>query len=419
METETLKRINKRYLLLTFLPYYEDKEGRLWLDSLWCRDFEEHLRYLSRPILAAPKIAKEDLSLEDQKNLQLVKIPPGVDLQLQHVDPPAKLIKEIVTSFKWMFVLWKLVGRADIVHFTLAGWPFLRAWFLLLCALLRKKSRVVVVESAEWRNPSPSGEGFLGAIKRKIISVLVEIGAKLAVRSAHLSIYTHQGYRNSLLGDGKGQSAVLPVSWIREEDILTDEMAGQSWEEKRLKQGEQLRLLIAGRLTESKGVGVLLQALELLDQKGVRVKLDVYGYGPFRDQLESKAGSFKSVQIVTPPPIPYGRAMLDVIRKQHVVVAPSLSDEQPRILFDAFSQAVPVIASDTEGLKSILNSHDIGWIIPKGDAKALAEKIRTLTENHEEICRKGINALLAARNMTHHKMHSKRWRLLLERFGSK
>src|SRR5437763_3525524 len=50
-------------------------------------------------------------------------------------------------------------------------------------------------------------------------------------------------------------------------------------------------------------------------------------------------------------PVPPGAPFLALVRRYHALLLPSLSDEQPRVVLDAASQAVPAIASDTDGLR--------------------------------------------------------------------
>ena len=46
----------------------------------------------------------------------------------------------------------------------------------------------------------------------------------------------------------------------------------------------------------------------------------------------------------------YGEPFFAMLRGHDLMAVPSLSDEQPRVIFDGFAQALPVIASDTPGI---------------------------------------------------------------------
>jgi len=95
------------------------------------------------------------------------------------------------------------------------------------------------------------------------------------------------------------------------------------------------------------------------------------------------------------------------------VIVPSLSDEQPRIVYDAFSQAVPVVASNTPGLRDCVRHGSTGRLVTGGPADWAAE-FKWCFEHSNELEEMGSRGLETARLMTHAEMHRRRWRLLVE-----
>ena len=116
--------------------------------------------------------------------------------------------------------------------------------------------------------------------------------------------------------------------------------------------------------------------------------------------------------------VPYGQPLLELLRRYDAVVVPSLSDEQPRIVFDAFSQGVPILGSDTAGLRSCVENGETGLLTTPGDVDALAGVLRYALAHREELARLGMASLTVARSMTHQEMHRKRAVLLREMFQS-
>jgi glycosyltransferase involved in cell wall biosynthesis len=116
-------------------------------------------------------------------------------------------------------------------------------------------------------------------------------------------------------------------------------------------------------------------------------------------------------------PVPYGRPFLDLLRGYDAVLLPSLSDEQPRLLFDAFSQAVPVIGSATGGLRDLVEPGQSGRLLPAGNASALADAMIEASANRAELRAMGVAALAKARGQTHRAMHRKRHEILLDAFA--
>jgi glycosyltransferase involved in cell wall biosynthesis len=100
------------------------------------------------------------------------------------------------------------------------------------------------------------------------------------------------------------------------------------------------------------------------------------------------------------------------VREYHAIIVPSLSDEQPRIIYDAYSQAVPAIASDTPGNRDEVIHGGTGWFFPAGSASALAQGLREATAQTGRLAEMGMNGLQRARQTTHAEMHRKRAALL-------
>jgi glycosyltransferase involved in cell wall biosynthesis len=79
-----------------------------------------------------------------------------------------------------------------------------------------------------------------------------------------------------------------------------------------------------------------------------RLAVHVIGEGPSRDSVIA-AERAVSLSLKYLKPVAYGAPFLNLLQCYHGIVMPSLSDEQPRIVFDAAARAVPIIASDTDG----------------------------------------------------------------------
>jgi glycosyltransferase involved in cell wall biosynthesis len=171
-------------------------------------------------------------------------------------------------------------------------------------------------------------------------------------------------------------------------------------------------------LTAEKGVDTLLDAVRILDRRGERWRLDIIGEGPRRDACRALAEQLRSVRMCVLSEVPYGAKFFDLLGQYHAVVVPSLSDEQPRIVFDAFSQALPVLASSTDGLTPHVKDGETGWLFEANSAEALARVLSEAAKDVARLRQLGLSALAAARGSTHEEMHRRRWRILVEHFGA-
>jgi glycosyltransferase involved in cell wall biosynthesis len=115
--------------------------------------------------------------------------------------------------------------------------------------------------------------------------------------------------------------------------------------------------------------------------------------------------------------LPYGLPFLNFLERYHAVVVPSLSDEQPRIVFDAMARAIPVLASKTDGLQFIIENNRTGRLIEPGDPAKLAQAIALWAADPAILRDLGMEALSRARGKTHRAMHAERSRIIARHFN--
>jgi glycosyltransferase involved in cell wall biosynthesis len=397
--------IERPYLLICPLPHAAAADGSIWLDRLWHHDLQEHLSYLRSFVLVSPRL--QGLVPADWVR---VDPPPGVRFETVAIPPLDSFSQAIRSLPRMLRILWTAIGRVDVVHSGVGGWPIALGWLANPIALLRGKTLVVVVESAFWRIP----EGQPASWKARLRSRITEGLARFFVNRAHLLWFTQPSYRRTLLTRGRGQVSIVPATWVNEQDVLSDDEAARSWDAK----PAQPRFLFAGRLVREKGIDVLLAALRRLDGEGAALRVDVIGDGPEREACAAAAAGLRSVKCSLLSPVPYGPQFFSLLRGCHAVVIPSRSDEQPRLVFDAFSQAVPVLASRTDGLAAQVSEDRTGRLFAPGDPEALAGALRVAAADVTDLRRLGTHALEVARGSTHREMHRTRWRILAEHLGA-
>lgn len=399
-------RLQQRYLLVAPIPFNQDPQGRIWLDQLWHLDLIAHLNYLAHLTVLAPcrKISVPEPGMVE------VRPPEGARLSFRALHPHSDSALRALLSLPGSIRnAWGAIGQADLVHSGVAGWPIPPGVIVNPIALLRRRPLIVVIESAFWRLQ----KGQRASWKHRLRATLTEMFARWTLRHAALAVYTNREYRDSLPVGPRGTSLILPASWISEADIISPEMAQTAWSEK----PQTPRFLMASRLVKEKGVPLFLDALRNLEATGQSVSIDVIGSGPLRKDIEEFAVAAEKVRIRLLEPVPYGSPFFELVRGYHAVVVPTTGDEQPRILYDAFSQAVPVIATATAGNLEIVEDGKNGWVVPENSADDLARALTDLSQQPSELRRMGQAALAVARDFTHITMHERRAESLLRIFG--
>jgi glycosyltransferase involved in cell wall biosynthesis len=403
-----MSRIDRPYLLVSPIPHYLHADGSIWLDRLWRHDLVAHLTYLGKFTLLSPR-----LPWRAEDNLVRFHPPENVDFRIIPIPPLQSLMEALWRLPQVALILWKAVGQADIVHSGIGGWPVSLGWVANPIALLRRKKLLIVVESAFWRVAKHQRASW----KARLRGAVTEFLGRFFVNRAHLLLFTQPSYRTSLLTRGRGQAHVFPATWIDEDNVLSARESDRIWDEKQREAARELRMLFAGRLVHDKGIGVLLAAVRTLDRESLSLRVDVIGDGPQRGDCEATAQSLKSVKMSLLPPVPYGSPFFELLRRYHAVIVPSLSDEQPRVIFDAFSQAVPVLASRTDGLAPYVVDGCTGRLFEPGDADSLAAVLREAAGDVTRLRRQGVNGLDVARKSTHREMHRTRSRIIVDCFG--
>jgi glycosyltransferase involved in cell wall biosynthesis len=399
---DELAVIRARYLLVTPTPWYADTDGRLWVERSWHQDLVAHFDYLKDLVACAPRLARGS-------EPDLVRLDPPEDARLELVDlpPQTSYLGGLLGLPRTAWILWKAIGRAEIVHSGIGGWPYPLGWIVNPFAWIRRKRFLINVES-DWRLGTAGRRRFRQRLAD--MDPIRDAMARWSCRRAQLALFTHVNYRDEVCGRGCAKAHVTPAVWVNDEDVLAARAAEELWQ---AKAREPVRLLFAGRLVAAKGVGTLLDALRALEARGVGARVDFIGRGEERDAVLAAAAALRTVRISVLEPVPYGKEFFELLRRYHAVLVPTLTDEQPRIVFDASSQAVPVIASDTGGHRPYVDDELTGRLVPAGDAAALAAAIERANAAPAELRAMGLVALGEARGRTHQAMH--RWRSRLIR----
>lgn len=410
-DVELLEPITKRYLMVMNIRSTCDEKGDRYLSPMWAKDLTEHFRYLKDFALATPR----QQETPPENAIAVLSEPSFSNVEFIDLPSPNSYKEAILTLPATVAKLWSAIGKADIVHSCVTGWPIPMGWLVTPIALIQRKFYVLVVESAPWRLEP----GKTIKIKDRIVANVSEIMSRWCVNNADMTIFTQSEYQQSLLTKRQERGHVIHASWIDEENIISEAEAAQIWHKKLSPSTPKLKLLFAGRLESSKGLLVLLEAMKILDNKNIAVNLDILGDGKLLSQCKTLSNQLqKSVNIQLLGTLPYGKKFFRLLQEYHAIVVPSLSDEQPRIVYDAYSQAVPVLASNTDGLRDCIQNYKTGVMVNSNDPVALADSIEWSAQNLPQLQSMGKASLQQARSMTHQEMHRSRWQLLLKMLKS-
>lgn len=145
------------------------------------------------------------------------------------------------------------------------------------------------------------------------------------------------------------------------------------------------RLVAVGRFVPKKGFAVLLQAVQVLRQQGLDLRLCLAGSGPLERALKQQCRDLGLDSVVEFPGfVPHDRVPeflrgADVFVMSSVVVGEGGDrDGIPNVILEAMAHGLPVVGTDVSGIGEVVRDGETGVLVPPEDPVALAEGIARL-----------------------------------------
>ena len=147
------------------------------------------------------------------------------------------------------------------------------------------------------------------------------------------------------------------------------------------------KIAYIGRLSEEKGIELLIETMPIILKKIDDACLIVVGEGPLEGKLKNKVKELnieKSVFFLG-----YQNDIQNIIKQMDLVVLPSYTEGLPLTPIEAFACGKPVVATAAGGTVEIIENNVNGFLVPIGDGKLLAEKIQEIFQNkklYDKMC---------------------------------
>jgi Glycosyltransferase len=138
---------------------------------------------------------------------------------------------------------------------------------------------------------------------------------------------------------------------------------------------------IVGRLAEQKGHSVLLEALQEVISRFPEVALLIIGDGPDRQSLEEKAALLGVAEHIVWMGSKSQDEVFELYGVMDIFVMPSRFEGFGLVAAEAMAAGLPVVASDVEGLREVVEHEKTGYLCPAGDSRQLAGRLLELLES--------------------------------------
>ena len=155
---------------------------------------------------------------------------------------------------------------------------------------------------------------------------------------------------------------------------------------------DRLELLYVGRLSIEKGVDVLVHACSLLRDRGVDFRLRIAGRGPDENALRSQIATLNLQEHIHLLGYVRRNTTGQLYRSAHMVCVPSRSDALPTVVLEAMVAGVPVIGTDTGGIRFMIQDGRTGRLVPCEDPEAMVCAVQKAWTDRTALLRMGERA---------------------------
>ena len=163
---------------------------------------------------------------------------------------------------------------------------------------------------------------------------------------------------------------------------------------KEQKKDGKTHFVFLSRVEEYKGCTDIIKAVDNLKLNGYTGKFDVVFYGRESEDAEYKK---QFIEMVAEREDVEYRGLLnlrdtnnyDELAKYDVMLFPTYwhGEGFPGVVIDAYIASLPIIASDWNLNKDVIEENQTGWIIPSHNVGALIEKMEYVINNSDEVQR--------------------------------
>jgi glycosyltransferase involved in cell wall biosynthesis len=145
------------------------------------------------------------------------------------------------------------------------------------------------------------------------------------------------------------------------------------------------QLLFLSNLIESKGVYVLLEALSILKSKAISFSCNfVGGIGDITEEtFSNKVSSLQLQDCVQYLGKKFNQEKTDIFKRSDIFVLPTFYHNEcfPLVLLEASQFKLPMVSTFEGAIPEIIDDGVNGFLVPKKDARALADKLEALIKN--------------------------------------
>lgn len=284
-------------------------------------------------------------------------------------------LNDIIAFYKLYQLLNKIKPHIVHTHLAKAG---------AVGRIAAKLSKVpVVIHTVH----GPTFSGGMNLIKRVFFKILEAFCAKFTDYFIFVGEELREQYVNSKICLPE-KTIVIKTGRSRKEISLINDIGQTDIENTRkaiLGDNEAFLIGYVGRLVPSKAQDIAIQILEILRAKNVPAYLVLIGEGHLKEELRYKNYLKKLVskrrldgRVVF---LGYQDNIFTYIKSVDALVLTSKYEGLPNIAVESALAQKPLVAFRVCGISEVVNNGETGFIVERGDNKAMAEKLEYIWRN--------------------------------------
>jgi len=162
------------------------------------------------------------------------------------------------------------------------------------------------------------------------------------------------------------------------------------------KKSEVINIVVAGYFVKRKAIDLVIKAMHELVffYKISDVQLFILGDGPEKDKLLNLVQSLKLENKINFEGFVNNTDVSSYYRTAHIFVNMSYSESWGQVYLEAMACGLPIVTTENDGSVEIIEDGKHGYLIPKGNYKILAEKLKYLCGRRDLLSEMGRKARL-------------------------
>lgn len=155
------------------------------------------------------------------------------------------------------------------------------------------------------------------------------------------------------------------------------------------KRSDRLKIVSVGRLVWKKGYEYAIRAANILQEKGIDFEYNIIGDGAHLQALQfiiKESGLESKVNLLGEQP---PENIKEQLEQSDVFVHPAISEGFSNAVLEAQAMGLPVICTDADGLPENIENAITGFVVPKWDTGAIADKLIYFANNKDKIAEMG------------------------------